>query len=183
MSKADFEGAKQRFPAINNMGEQEWLAFFNTREGFTAVGRILGDIYQEIEAQKARTRGQVRMGRRPGLEPVPLDQIFSVIFPEKYSNEEFPTALKALAVGLSQREVAAKLHCSQAHVFRMMNGKVEPSMADLEAVAKAFDIEPQHFVEWRAMFMAEVMSTFLRSKPNLGISAIQHLIRATRKAA
>jgi transcriptional regulator with XRE-family HTH domain len=175
MPKADFEKAKELYPSTTQMGEPEWLAFFDTPEGVRAMGRILGDIYREVRAQEDKVAGRTKMGRRPRTEGT-LDEVMDVIFPAQYSMDPFPLALTKLMAGRSTRQFAPRIPCNQSTLVRLMNGKLLPDLAMLERIAAAAKVRPHYFVEYRAMAVSTLVEKALMEYPHQGITAYKAMV-------
>lgn len=51
--------------------------------------------------------------------------------------------------GISGRRLAAKSGISQSAVSVLLLGELRPSMEAIERIAKALDVEPEYFAEYR----------------------------------
>lgn len=171
MPKADLEGAKLRYPSWR-MGEAEWVAFFNTSAGFHAMGRILGDIYDEVMAEEERESGMRQMGRRPNRRAVPLSEVYATVFPRPYSMDPFPVSMAKLLEGRSNRAFCQRVPINSGTLSRFMLGSRTPDLTMLERLAAAAKVKPSYFVEWRAMYVGQLIQTVLMDNPNIGISAV-----------
>lgn len=174
MTKAKWDNAKEMYSCCS-IGEEEWLAFFDTPEGERAIGAILGDIYAEVKAQEERNAGVRRVGRRPRPTRVSLAEVYATIFPEQYTTDPFPLALEKLLIGRSMRQFAMAVPCNHGTVSRLVAGYVEPDLVMLERVAAAAKVHPSYFCEWRAMFVGRLLTEILLVRPNLGIKALKAL--------
>ena len=172
MAKADFEKAKILYPSTQ-MGEKEWVAFFNTPAGFAAMGAIIGDMYDEVKAEEEKEAGVKRMGRRPS-RTASLAEVWETVFPAPYSMDPFPETLHKLLNGRSQRAFARKIPCNQSTLSRLLSGEWSPDITMLERIADAAKVSPAYFVEYRALFVGQLITTVLIKAPNLGIT---HLSR------
>lgn len=177
MAKANLEAAHTGFPSINSMGEEEWAQFFSTREGTRAMGRIIGDIFREVRAQEDKERGLTKMGRRPRPTGT-LDEVWAVVFPQQYTMDPFPVALKRLMAGRSTRAFAPRIPCAQSTLVRLLNGQLTPDMQTLESIAAAAKVKPFYFVEYRAMYVAHHIREVLTSQPHLGITVWKQMAQA-----
>lgn len=175
MAKADFEEAKRRFPSTQ-MGEAEWLAFFDTSDGMHALGRVLGDIYDFVKAEEEREAGIHRMGRRPRRDGS-LEDVYNTVFPQAYTMDPFREAMHKLLNGRSRRQFAPKIPMTQTMFNRLLRGDFEPDMTMLESIARASKVQPAFFVEWRAMFVSQQIDKVLRARPNVGVRAYQSIRR------
>lgn len=173
--KADYKGAKRRFPTILATDDDGWLRFFLSPHGFTVLGKVLGDAYTTAKDEEDRQAGMRRAGSgRRAPRRASLDEVLQTVFPDRYSMEPFPQAMEKILAGRSQRMFAQKtpgLH--QMTLSRYMRGVVEPDIEMLELIAKAAKIHPAYFLEWRALYIGELLTNVFRSNPNLSVSALQ----------
>lgn len=182
MARADLEGAKALYPSCA-MGVEEWITFFNSAGGLTAMGKILYDIYDEVRSEEERSAGVRRIGRRPGRASVPLDEVMQVVLPVEFTNDPLPKALAGLMKGKSQGQFAYRVPMSQAHLSRILNGKWDPPMSLIERIAEAAGVKPWYFAEWRAQYIGELITEVLTDSPHLGITALRGLRTSRRKQA
>lgn len=180
MPKADFEGAKERFPS-HRMAEPEWVAFFNTPAGFYAMGRIIADIYDEVKAEEDRENGVRQMGRRPNRPAVPLSEVYATVFPRPYSMDPFSVSMAKLLEGRSQRAFCRRVPIHQTTLSRFLTGSRTPDLDMLERLAAAAKVKPSYFVEWRAMYVGQLITTVLLDHPNVGIRAVNTLHSGRRE--
>jgi transcriptional regulator with XRE-family HTH domain len=177
MAKADLEKAKQLYPSTQ-MGEKEWIAFFDTPAGFAAMGAIIGDIFDEVKAEEEKEAGVKRMGRRPS-RTASLTEVWATVFPAPYSMDPFPETLAKLLNGRSQRAFAKRIPCNQSTLSRLLSGEWNPDITMLERIAEAARVSPAYFVEYRALFIGQVITKVLISSPNLGVTQMR-LLRGAR---
>lgn len=177
MAKADLEKAKQLYPSTQ-MGEAEWMAFFDTPAGFAAMGAIIGDIFDEVKAEEEKEAGVKRMGRRPS-RTASLTEVWATVFPAPYSMDPFPESLNKLLNGRSQRAFAMKIPCNQSTLSRLLSGEWAPDLTMLERIALAARVSPSYFVEYRAMFIGQLITKALTNSPNLGVTHLR-LLRGAR---
>lgn len=173
MAKADFEKARRDFPSTQ-MGEPEWLAFFDTPEGSHAAGRILGDIFDAVKAEEEKAAGTHRMGRRPA-RTASLQDVYDTVFPAPYSMDPFPEAMIKLLNGRSHRQFAPKVPVHQTTMSRLMAGSLTPDLRMLERIALAAKVHPSFFVEYRAMFVGQLLTRIFISRPNMGVAAYREV--------
>jgi transcriptional regulator with XRE-family HTH domain len=179
MAKADLERARELYPSCG-MGMDEWMTFFGTAAGLRAMGRIIYDIYDEVISREERENGKRRIGRRPARDATTLARVMAVVKPEEFSNEPLPIALKALLRGRSQRQFAKTVPISQPYLNRLLAGHHKYDLDLLESLAEAANVPPWHFLEWRAMYIGELITTVLAENPHMGITALRAL-RNTRR--
>lgn len=179
MAKADFETAKAQYPSVH-LDDTYWKTFFDTPEGFAAMGKLIGDIYDEVLAQEEREAGVRSLGRRPARRAVSLDEVFNKVFGRPYSMDEFPKALAELLQGRSQRQFAAKIPCNQSTLSRLASGSVKPDMLMMERIAAAAKVPPFYFKEWRAQYLSSLVEKVLLEKPHLGVTAYRNIHKSKR---
>lgn len=181
MAKADLERAKELFPSCA-MDMGDWLTFFGTAPGLRAMGRILYDVFDEVLSREERDAGQRRIGRRPARSAVSLAQVMAVVRPDEFTNDPFPIALKKLLRGRSQRAFARKVPIHQSYLSRLLAGEREPDLELMEALAHAASVGPWHFPEWRAQYVAALITEVMIEQPHLGIGALK-VVRVSRERA
>ena len=180
MGRADLERAKELFPSCD-MGKAGWVSFFSTAEGEAAVGKLLYDIYDEVLAAEERHAGTHKMGRRARRDPVSLDEVYGIVFPQQYNNEPLAVVVRRYiaSTGESQKAFAARIPADGALLSRNLTGHTEPKLDMLEAIAKAMNVKPWYLVEWRAAFLGALVTETLLKSPHLSITAVKNM-RGTR---
>lgn len=177
MPKADLDRARQLYPSTEELGYDGWRAFFDTPQGFAAMGQILYDIYDEVLAQAERDAGRQQMGRRPARDAVSLDDVFAIVFPAPYTVDPFPLALEKLLAGQSQRAFCRKIPCSQPTLSRYLSGTVPPDLSTLERIALAARVRPSYFIEWRALWFGRMVTRVLLDRPNVSVTVFEQLAK------
>ena len=177
MAKANFEKAKEMYPSTA-MNEAQWLEVFDRNPDI--MWTIIGDIYDVVKAEEDREKGIRSMGRRPARKGVSLEQLYATIFPPTYSQDPFPVALKHLIGDRSQRQFAMKIPCNQSTLSRMLAGQMNPDLTMLERIAAAGKVNPHYFVEWRAMYLGQLLTRVFTDRPNMSITALRN-VRHGRK--
>ncbi len=172
MVRADLEAAKRLYPSCD-MGVDEWVTFFNSPAGLDAMGKILYDIFDEVRSAEERNAGLRRIGRRPGRSAVPLDEVMSVVLPQEFNHDPLPVALARLMQGRSQQQFGQRIPMSQSHLSRVLSGERLPTLEQLERIAAVAGVQPWYFVEWRAMYIAQLMNEVFTESPHLSISALR----------
>lgn len=170
MAKADFGRAKEMFPSVA-MNDKEWLAVIDANPDI--MWKTFGDIYDVVKAEEDKERGIRSMGRRPARKGVSLDELFAVVLPPSYSNDPFPVALKNLISSRSQRQFAMKVPCNQSTLSRMLAGQMTPDLVMLERLAAAGKVHPSYFLEWRAMYLGQLITRVFMDRPNMSIGALR----------
>jgi hypothetical protein len=168
-TSADWDRAKELFPSTS-YGEQQWVELFDKDP--TVMYAILGDIAKVYVA----TNGPRKTGRRPGVN-MSLDQLEKIITPQ-YSLEPLAESLPALIGEQSLRAFAAKVPVHHHQLRRLMRGEAPVTMPMLESLAKAGRVGPAYFVEWRGMYLAEMLTAIAASRPNVTVRFYKQLARA-----
>ncbi len=159
---ADYDNARSHFRLPS---EADWLARMQADPGVYAA--ILSDIFREARAEAQRLAGQARIGRRPKVIEGSLSEVWEMITPQ-YSNEPFAKSVKALMGDMSVEEFCEITTISRKRLTEMCNGKgVE--MWRLEAIARAMDVSPAYFLEWRTSYVLTLIEELLTLQPGLSI--------------
>lgn len=173
MGKADLAGAAERFPSTR-MGTEEWVTAFDDNPDI--MFRILGDIYDVVKAEEEREAGVRAMGRRPGRSNVSLIDFQTTVFRGGYSMDPFSDALSKLIDGRwSLRGFAMRIPVSPGWLSKLMNGLAEPDLTTLERIADAAKVHPSYFVEWRAMYISQLVEHQLRARPNMSVQPVREV--------
>jgi transcriptional regulator with XRE-family HTH domain len=180
MAKANLDAAKEAYPSVD-LDVEGWMTFLRTSEGFSAMGRIIGDIYDELLAIEDKERGHRSLGRRPSRVEVPLDEVFAKVFGVPQSNEPFPVALASLLVGRSQRQFASRVPMDQSTLSRLLSGIKAPTRDIMERIATAARVDPAYFSEWRAEFVADLVRGCLVNSPHVGVKIVKNVRSARRR--
>jgi hypothetical protein len=170
MSKADFAKAKQMYPSTG-MNDREWLTVFDANPDI--MWAIIGDIYDVVKAEQERDAGIRKLGRRPQRSSASLDEVYATVFPAQYTMDPFGEAMHKLLAGRSIRAFAVRVPIDQSHLNRLINGNRQPDLETLERIALAAKVPPSYFVEWRAMFVGQLITRVLSERPNLGVKAVK----------
>ena len=162
-SGADWENARRWFTTPT---QDQWVARMNSDpDVFTA---ILSDIFRETKAERERRAGKARIGRRPKVIDGSLDELWAMITP-RYAMEDFPQALTGLREGESDAAFARKVNLSRRTLDHMVSGKVRLEMWRMERIAKACEVSPAYFREYRESFVLTVVAQMLQGNPNLSV--------------
>lgn len=172
---ANWDRAKSEYPSYK-MDEDAWADFLTERPDVMA--NLLGDIYRATKAEERKQAGTYKGGRRPRHIDGNLDDLHKMITPQ-YSMDPFPVAVKELIGARALRQFAALVPMDHRELSRMMRGgKLHRYW--LEQIAKAGQVSPAFFVEWRTMFVVEAMSAVFASQPNMSIRAVKILTGGQR---
>lgn len=180
MAKADFVNATNLFPSVG-MNDAEWRAFFDTPAGMYALGRILYDIYDKVVDEEEKANGLVRKGRRPARKEVPLEEVYRKVLPPAPSLLPFPEALKEVMNGKSLRWLAPKIPIDVSTLSRVLRSKSTPDIVLLERIAAAVKVHPGYFLEWRALYIGQLITEVYLASPNLSIAS-HRALRAGKQA-
>lgn len=170
MAKADFARAKEMYPSTG-MDEAQWLTVFDANPDI--MWAIIGDIYDVVKAEQERDAGVHKLGRRPQRSSSSLEEVYATVFPAQYTMDPFGEALHKLLAGRSIRAFAMKVPIDQSHLGRLMSGERALDLTVLERVASAAKVPPAYFVEWRALYVGQLVTRVLSERPNLSIKAVK----------
>ena len=114
---------------------------------------ILGNMINDM--LKMSVPGKGRPGKRPALQREEAEQLFSKLTGENYSQESFATTFSALKElsGKSIRVLGEELGLDKMLVHRLLNGKQDPSLEQMEMIANHFNKPPAYFLEWRISYI------------------------------
>lgn len=178
MAKADLGNAKRLYPSVF-MDEADWVRVITNNPDI--MWKIVGDIYNAVKDEENREAGIRRVGRRPSREATSLDDVWATVFPTQFTMDPFPVALTKLIGDRSMRAFAAKVPVHHSTLVRLRNGVLEPDIQMLEAVAVAGKVSPHYFIEWRAMFVGQLITRVLLQQPNMGITALRQVRTGRRE--
>ena len=171
----DLENAKQQF---RHRSVDEWIALFDRAPH--VMHQILGDIFRETRAQEERLNGKARIGRRPKTIDGTMDELWDMITP-RYSMDPFPIAVKELIdAAPSLRAFALKAKMNHPTLLRLMSGEMKLDKYRLAAIARAGNVSPAFFIEYREMVIVEAITTVFTAKPNYSLAAYKELQKARR---
>lgn len=130
--------------------------------------RLLGDLWNAAQAAKGNPSGRVAVPT--------IDEVFRLVIPE-YASAPFPEALKEKLGKRSIRWLAGQIHLHHSHVHRWVTGARpivnlhDPiaSMQQIEAIAKALNVHPAYFAEWRRLWILVLLDDAFTCHPNLSI--------------
>lgn len=171
---ADWKAARLIAP-VERYESQEWREHWEEHpENFL---RMLGDIYRIYKSEEARRNGTANPqgGRRKTTIDGNMAELWSLVTPT-FSMEPFPEAFKAQQGTRSFRQVAMRSGMSASTLVRFVGhakDKRTPDRYDLERIAKALDVHPAYFREWREMVVTEFLSNVLASRPNLSVALLK----------
>ena len=164
--KVNFEprSLESRFPRLSDLlgpattqNRESWDAEF--REQPHAMYSILSDIIKVAHARPGRV-GQRPM---PKEEEVDLD---TLLYGE-VSNEPLIVALPKVMEGMSERKLAEKVKMSRTQLQRLLKGEYEPDVYLLREIAKAVNVPPAFFLEYRVAMVMMAMHSMMADNPNV----------------
>jgi hypothetical protein len=174
IAKADFGRAKELYPSTG-MGEKAWLIAFDANPDI--MWSIIGDVYDFVKAEQERDAGVHRLGRRPQRSSASLDEVYATVFPPQYTVDPFGEAMVKLLAGRSVRAFAARVPMHHSHLSRLLTGERALDLTVLERIALAAKVPPAYFVEWRALYVGQLITRVLSERPNLSVKAVKAVRR------
>ena len=174
-SGADWESARRLIPA-GEYSSDEWQKHY--AENPDTLVRMLGDIFRVYKSEERRRAGlgNPNGGRRRSRIDGSLDEIVGILTP-KFSMDPFPKAYAEAAGNRSVRQVAPKAAMSHAQLHRLITGQRRASRSDLEAIARALDLHPAYFREWRSVVIQDLVDVVLETNPNISVGMVKELAR------
>lgn len=138
------EEIKSNFFSIENL---DW------KKVFTEDPEILGSIINDM--LKMRVPGKGRPGKRPALDNKDSKDLFSNLIGTDYSEQIFSLTFNKLKSKsrLSIRSLGDELGMDKMLVHRLLSGKQNPSLNQMERVASYFNKDPSYFLEWRIAYI------------------------------
>lgn len=176
-NSANWERAKEQYPSTTKLTESDWIEFFDERPD--VMHQILGDIFVITKAHNATVK---KSGRRPRYINGSLDELWEMITP-KYSTDPFGESVKTLIGDQSIRSFAAKIPMHYWSLIRLMRGErqivnphdISASMTTLEQIAKAGNVHPTFFAEYRTLYIFSMFHDVFAAKPNFTIGLTKRL--------
>jgi hypothetical protein len=170
---ADFGNARKYFRLPS---QDDWV--WRMKADPSVFCGILSDIFRETRAEKERRAGQARIGRRPNVIEGSLGELWEMITP-RYAVEPFPAAVRTLMGDLTVDEFCRLTTITRDRFTAMCAGEgVE--MWRLEAIARALDVSPAFFLEWRQSYVLTLVEELLVAQPGLSIRYAKALAKAVR---
>jgi transcriptional regulator with XRE-family HTH domain len=120
---------------------------------------ILRDVLKADSATPGRSGPKPTVDRFQGA--VRLRQLMG----DDYSVEPFNVAFRSLAHARSLSNIAHKTGLSRTQVNRLLKGDSQPSGAEMEAIAKAFNVAPGFFAEYRLGVVVNALVDKLQKVP------------------
>lgn len=145
----------QFFPSVERL---DWAEAF--RQDPALMGRIINDILKLDAAEPGKP------GKRPGLEQDDAEARLATLFGGRYSDLPFAQAFRAVAGERSIRHIASSTGLNRNTVHRLLNGDQQPDEFEIEAIARAFRVEPSYFAEYRLAYIVGFLYSRLAQNPD-----------------
>lgn len=171
---ADWKAARLIAP-VEEYGSEQWRTHW--QDNPDAFLQVLGDVYRIYKSEEAKANGTANPqgGRRKTTIDGNIAELWSLVTPT-FSMDAFPEAFRAAQGKRSLRQVAMRSGLSPSSIVRFLKHtktKRTPDRYDIERIAKALDVHPAYFREWREMVVSEFLMGVLVAKPNLSISLLK----------
>ena len=124
--------------------------------------QLLGDLYQATHQASSK--------------PPTLEDLWDLVAP-RFTNEPFGEAVKGLLAGRSVRWLAGEIHLHHVPLSRVLNGERDVvsirdpkgSMARIEVIARALNVHPSYFAEWRRLWVMTLLDEAFEELPHLSV--------------
>lgn len=124
--------------------------------------RLLADLYQATHQASSR--------------PPTLEDLWDLVAP-RFTNEPFGEAVKRLLDGRSVRWLAREIHIHPVPLSRVLNGERDVvsirdpkgSMSRIEVIARALNVHPSYFAEWRRLWVMSLLDEAFAELPHLSV--------------
>ncbi len=172
---AQWEQARTLYPSAE-YGARAWADYFEAYPD--VLTKLLGDTYRVYKAEQAKRDGggNPAGGRRRSQVNGNLDELWAILTP-RFSEEPFAASCKELIGQQSLRAFAMRSGMDHRELSRLLRGVSKPTTYWLECIAKAADVHPAYFLEWRVATVVGILSEAMAKQPALSITAIKSLGR------
>lgn len=143
--------------------QDDWAAHFE--EVPPTFYRLLGELLQEVQAERERERGVERRGRRPTLAVGSIVDVQDLVYPKR-SDKLFPEALRE-ATDQPMWTVAKIAGMNPGSLHQLLRGARPLTKSKIEAIAKAIHVDPGYFHEYRVMVVHEAIDALLTPRRSL----------------
>lgn len=175
MKTADWDSARSLCPP-GEYGSTQWVSYY--REHPDILTTMLGDLYRVFKSEESKRKGtsNPQGGRRRAHIDGNLDELWSIITP-RFALVPFPAAVEQLRGARSFSQIAQRAGMDRRRLSGLIKGLATTVLGrdDLERVAKALDVHPAYFVEWRVAIFQELLVEVFTTCPHLSITAIKEL--------
>lgn len=151
---------KEQFPAFVSLN---WDAAFRADVGL--LGLIIKDVLKSDQSSLGRP------GQRPTLDPKRSVERYNQFIADDYSYLPIDETLTMLKGKRSVRQLATKTGLDFNKIYRLLNGKIAPDVASMQAIAKAFGKHPSYFLEYRILYVMGAVEKNLTENPESSVSA------------
>lgn len=164
-----YKAVCQQFPSVVKL---EWA--YALRDYWT-LGRLLQDLIKDMLEHQNRGPGP-----RPNVDAKTGYQLLQQLFGNDYTGLPFPEAFAVLSAGRSIRHLARKTGMNNTHVYKLLNKQKEPTLFDMEVIAKAFNKRPEYFAEYRMGYLLGVLAHHMENNPDMTMTLYKKVIRGPR---
>jgi hypothetical protein len=155
-------------------GSLEWAQHYLDHPD--VLTQMLGDLYRVYRSEDDKRRGIANPagGRRKSHINGNLDELWSIMTP-RFSVLTFPQAFTELRGPRGLRQFAIRSGIDHRQLSRCAKEPKYLTRQILEAIAKAGDVHPAYFLEWRIMILEDLVAVALEAQPNLSITLLKQL--------
>lgn len=150
--------------------QDQWRELFAEVPG--SMGALLQGLFVIVDAERAPRRGQAVPRERTAQE------LHDLLHPQ-FSDLPFAESVRPL-LKPSLRAVAERAGMNPGYFTRLVSGERELDRYTLERIAAAARVDPGYFLEYRQMFVADMVSRQVARNAPVGIAAYKALARASR---
>jgi hypothetical protein len=148
-----------------------WIAIFTQRPEI--LHRLIADLFQAAH----------------GVDRIPsVDDLWDLIAPPAYSNRPFGEAFEEILGSRDPAEIAEKAGLYRGTLSRyvrcvrpIVTSDVEGSMRRIELIARALDVHPSYFAEWRRLWVMALLDRAFQVRPELSYAMFQRLAGFERR--
>jgi len=180
---ADWAQARSLCPAGDYLPAQ-WVTHY--QQNPDVLTQMLGDLYRVYKSEQAKREGtsNPQGGRRKSHIDGNLEELWAIITP-RFSVVPFPEAMAELRGKRTWSQIALRAGMDRRRLSALLRGASTGRHAsvavltrhDLEALARAGDVHPAYFLEWRSMVVQGLVAEMFMRSPLLSVTAIKALTR------
>lgn len=177
VKSADWDRARTLCPP-EEYGSTSWREHYVEHPDI--LTKMLGDLYRVYKSEESKRNGTANPqgGRRKAHIDGNLDELWSIITPD-FATCPFAEAVFNLKGTRSYSQIATRAGMDRRRLSGLLKG-LETTVLnrdDIEAVAKALDVHPAYFREWRLAVIQDLVAQIFTASPHLSITAIKELTR------
>lgn len=174
-SSANWAAARELCPA-GEYDSTDWHRHYI--EHPDVLLQMLGDIYRVYKGEERKRNGtsNPQGGRRKSQIDGSIEDLLAIVTP-RFSMDPFPVAFKELLGTRSLRAFALKAGMDFRDLSRKLRGGAKVTRYDYERIARAADVHPAFFVEWRSSVILDLLADVFAARPNLSITMLKALSR------